>query len=114
MILKLNMQACGLAALVSLALASPLSATAADNSAQELADIEEAMMLGADMVNSGGCDKRLRAELEEALARSAPEDLAQFEALEQADRLEVLDIYRESGYLPAVVSAMGAMPGPLD
>jgi len=111
---KLNIQGCSLAVLISLALASPLSATAGDNSAQELADIEQALMLGTDMVTSGGCDKRLRAELEEALARSAPKELAHFEALDQDDRLEVLDIYRESGYLPAVVSAMGAMPGPLD
>ena len=114
MISKLNIKGWSLGLLVSLALVLPLPATAADNSAQELADIEQAMMLGADVVVSGGCDKRLRAELEAALARSAPKELAHFEALEQAERMEVLDIYRDSGYLPAVVSAMGAMPGPLD
>jgi hypothetical protein len=91
----------------------PQAAIAAADDDVDLAEIEAALMLGAE--ESGGeCDQRLKAELEAALRREAPVELAHFEALEQADRLSILELYRDSGYLPAVVSAMGAMPGPVD
>ena len=93
-------------------LVSPF-AIAADNSAQEMDEIEQALALGTD-IPSADCDKRLRAELEAALRRNNPIELAHFEALEKQERLEILDVYRDSGYLPAVVSAMGTMPGPIE
>jgi len=103
------------ALLTAALLASPLAA-AADPDAQELAEIDQALMLGVDDSTdaaSSGCDKQLRAELEQALRREAPEQLAHFEALPQDERIDLLSVYRDSGYVPAVVSAMGAMPGPL-
>lgn len=102
-----------LAIVVSALLLPPQAAIAADDDGADSAEIEAALMLGAE-ISSEGCDQQLRAELEDELRREAPVQLARFEALDRADRLSVMEVYRDSGYLPAVVSAMGAMPGPVD
>ena len=79
----------------------------------DMAEIEAALSLGAE-ISPGECDQQLKAELEEVLRRSAPEELVRFEALKQEERLSILEIYRDSGYLPAVVSAMEDMPVSID
>jgi len=103
------MQRLSLSLLLSMALLPTTNVLAGDLAAE----VEQAMMLGED-IQDAEASQRLSEELESELRRSAPEQLAQFESLGQSDRMEVLEVYRDSGYIPAVVQAMGGMRGPAD
>lgn len=104
-----SIQRLSLSLLLSMALL-PASGVFAADVADE---VEQAMLLGED-IQDAEASQRLNSELEAELRRHAPEQLARFESLGQNDRLEVLEVYRDSGYIPAVVQAMGGMRGPAD